>query len=264
MPQGAVCVPPRPAQFPRRRSAADCAVVGPPPPGGGYFGGAPNGPPPGAPPSYGGGYGPPPPPGGGYGGNAPPAYGGGGGYPPVSGGYGGAPGYGPPPMGVPSTAPGAHGSGYGDIAAKQARAAEAFRHLDEDRNGYLDVSEFHRALNLLGVRMGAADAAAVFRMVDVGGDGRVSEREFVRYVDAAAVARCGVEAGVLWVWGDDWESRVACSALCLWAYRQGVSAADLSSRIAHPRSMSVDGRQLTLRSTCWRLCLYCGVALLAG
>jgi len=143
-------------------------------------------------------------------------------------------------MSVSPAVPGAHGGAYGDIAAKQARAAEAFRQLDVDRNGYLDVSEFHRALHLLGVRMGAADAAAVFRMVDVGGDGRVSEREFVRYVDVAAVARCGVEAGVLWVWGDDWESRSGCGALRLWAYRQGVSAAGLFARIAPPRSLSVD------------------------
>lgn len=78
------------------------------------------------------------------------------------------------------TAAGAGGT-YGNVAAKQARAGEAFRQLDRDRSGYLDEREFHRALELLSVHMSPADAAAVFRLVDVGGDGRVSEREFVSH-----------------------------------------------------------------------------------
>jgi Ca2+-binding EF-hand superfamily protein len=64
------------------------------------------------------------------------------------------------------------------IIAKQTAGAQ-FKALDRDNNGYLEMEEINNA----GDRPGLAGFAASFKRIDVDGDGKVFEKEFLAYLD---------------------------------------------------------------------------------
>jgi len=114
--------------------------------------------------------------------------------PPGGPGYAAPGGYGapppppppPPPSGAPPP-PGGYGQpppgGYGQSPPvnKRQTAADAFRLYDTDRSGFIDNREFAQALRSLGFPGSLDDAAAIFCVVDLDGDGQVRENEFVEH-----------------------------------------------------------------------------------
>ncbi|KAA8495690.1 Visinin [Porphyridium purpureum] len=69
-------------------------------------------------------------------------------------------------------------------ATPAQRAQHAFRSFDRSQTGFLDLSEFLAALQLLHVNMSMVDAQVVFSIVDEDHNGRISEQEFVAYYQA--------------------------------------------------------------------------------
>jgi len=84
----------------------------------------------------------------------------------------------PPPRG------GAGGRAVPPRGTKRERALAAFRAFDLDGNGYLDVNEFIRAMQALGVHLQLADAMVVFSIVDTRKNSIISREEFVSHYEA--------------------------------------------------------------------------------
>jgi len=85
-----------------------------------------------------------------------------------------------PPAGYPG-AQQSHAAVGGSTEGKKTMARNAFRAFDVDRSGYLDINEFLRALESLGVLMQYNDALAVFAIVDDNRNSRISESEFLAF-----------------------------------------------------------------------------------
>lgn len=76
------------------------------------------------------------------------------------------------------------------MIAKQI-AAQQFKVLDKDNNGYLDMDE----VNAAGMQPGMDGFAAAFKQVDADGDGKIFEKEFMAYVDRVMETQARATAG---------------------------------------------------------------------
>lgn len=77
----------------------------------------------------------------------------------------------------------------GRLAERRGRKPDyrrAFAEIDRDDSGSVDTTEFVQAMRNLGLRLSSAEARQLMNMFDENGDGRVSYREFVDFVDAPA------------------------------------------------------------------------------
>ena len=59
----------------------------------------------------------------------------------------------------------------------------AFRELDDDDSGELDQDEFRSAMRNLGLRLSSAELRQLVNLFDADGDGVVSYREFIDFVE---------------------------------------------------------------------------------
>mmetsp|Transcript_6392 Transcript_6392/g.9097 ORF Transcript_6392/g.9097 Transcript_6392/m.9097 type:complete len:301 (-) Transcript_6392:1203-2105(-) len=84
----------------------------------------------------------------------------------------------PPPRGV------ARGRAVPPQGTKREGAMAAFRAFDRDGNGHLDVNEFVRAMQALGVQMDLKDALVVFSIVDTKKNSVISREDFVSHYEA--------------------------------------------------------------------------------
>ncbi|KAJ8906110.1 hypothetical protein NDN08_002609 [Rhodosorus marinus] len=93
----------------------------------------------------------------------------------------------PPPHHQAFPPPPPPGVGRGPVppeGTKRERALAAFRAFDVDGNGSLDVNEFVRAMQTLGVHLQLADAMVVFSIVDTKKNSIISREEFVSHYEA--------------------------------------------------------------------------------
>jgi Ca2+-binding EF-hand superfamily protein len=72
------------------------------------------------------------------------------------------------------------------MAARGARGIlglkKVFKIMDDDNSGYLDISEFNKALKDYRVNVTAEESRKLFQIFDMNGDGNISYDEFLRQV----------------------------------------------------------------------------------
>ena len=76
------------------------------------------------------------------------------------------------------------------MAERDGRAPDyrgAFRELDDDDSGELDQDEFRSAMRNLGLRLSSAELRQLVNLFDADGDGVVSYREFIDFVEKIPV-----------------------------------------------------------------------------
>jgi len=76
------------------------------------------------------------------------------------------------------------------LAERDGRAPDyrgAFRELDDDDSGELDQDEFRSAMRNLGLRLSSAELRQLVNLFDADGDGVVSYREFIDFVEKIPV-----------------------------------------------------------------------------
>eukprot|EP00669_Euglena_mutabilis_P005460 TRINITY_DN16920_c0_g1_i1.p2 TRINITY_DN16920_c0_g1~~TRINITY_DN16920_c0_g1_i1.p2 ORF type:complete len:191 (+),score=88.75 TRINITY_DN16920_c0_g1_i1:43-573(+) len=69
---------------------------------------------------------------------------------------------------------------HSTVAEREYEARVVFRKFDADGSDYLDLDEFVRAMNYLGVALTYEDAKPIYAMFDEDGSGQMDEEEFVR------------------------------------------------------------------------------------
>jgi hypothetical protein len=80
------------------------------------------------------------------------------------------------------------------LAERDGRAPDyrgAFRELDDDDSGELDQDEFRSAMRNLGLRLSSAELRQLVNLFDADGDGVVSYREFIDFVEKIPVDESG-------------------------------------------------------------------------
>ena len=68
--------------------------------------------------------------------------------------------------------------------ADQAKAKEQFEHFDTDKNGQIDLMEFRKLANAMGLGLESADAEKCFDGIDVDENGLVDFEEFSKWLAA--------------------------------------------------------------------------------
>ena len=67
----------------------------------------------------------------------------------------------------------------------------AFRDIDADGSGSIDSREFGKAMKNLGLRLSSSELRQLMNLFDANGDGRISYREFIEFVEPKRQSRRG-------------------------------------------------------------------------
>ena len=73
----------------------------------------------------------------------------------------------------------------GEITCEEA--TREFHAADADNNGYLDTTELSAVLEKLGIQLGRTQLESAYVQIDVDGDGKITEREFVAWTQRSEV-----------------------------------------------------------------------------
>jgi len=82
-----------------------------------------------------------------------------------------------------------------DPTDPESQARRAFKKYDRNRRGYLEIVEFSKAIQELGLGSSLADAEQLFDMADEDGSGRLDEAAFVRTCVGAGFGGAADEQG---------------------------------------------------------------------